>query len=203
MYAREIDTALLRLTLLRQEEWSDFGLAALSASLSLLATQVEPGFAWPLLIGGFVMAARGARALILRDELVERLAAERAAYAIAEIRKRAMRETAMDRRRYFAACIRSALRDEHAPDRALATDELEELTLELEDETLALEPASAVSCARLVSDPGDLSFASPPEELRSRARQIRSGFHPRSDAPPPGSSASTACVATPRRADPR
>jgi len=44
--------------------------------------------------------------------------------------------------------------------------------------------ACAVACARLVSDPSGsplLRLDSSPEELRSNARHIRSGFAPRTD----------------------
>ena len=61
----------------------------------------------------------------------------------------------------------------------LAAEELEALACELEDEELALDPACAVACMRLLSDVSEsplLNPALPPELLRSRVRQIRSGF---------------------------
>jgi hypothetical protein len=67
----------------------------------------------------------------------------------------------------------------------LAAEELEALASELEDDELALDPACAVACMRLLSDLSAsplLNPALPPEELRSRVRQIRSGFEARQAA---------------------
>jgi len=62
-----------------------------------------------------------------------------------------------------------------------AADELEALVTELDDDDLAIDPACAVACVRLLSDLAGsplLNPERPPEELRSRVRQIRSGFEP-------------------------
>jgi hypothetical protein len=63
-----------------------------------------------------------------------------------------------------------------------AAEELEALASELEDETLVLDPASAVACVRLLSDVAGsplLDPALPAEVLRWRVSQIKSGFSPR------------------------
>jgi hypothetical protein len=60
-------------------------------------------------------------------------------------------------------------------------DELDALAAELEDDGLALDPVAAVACVRLLSDlPASplLNPAAPVSDLRSRIRQIRSGFAP-------------------------
>ena len=185
MYARAIDDAAFRLRELRREEWGDLGLAAVAVSLSLLATQLWPTLALPFFLGGAVVAARGARAAWRRWELVDGLAAERDAYVIEEVRRWALREAASERRRLFAAYIRSALRQPPPGGFGVAAAELAELASELEDETLALDPACAVACARLVRDPDGsplLNAALGSEELRSRVRHIRSGFAPQEDS---------------------
>ena len=67
----------------------------------------------------------------------------------------------------------------------LAAEELEALARELEDDELALDRAFAVACMRLLSDVSaspHFNPALPPERLRSRVRQIRSGFEPRQAA---------------------
>lgn len=182
MYARAVDDASARLRELRQEEWQDLVLAAVALGLALAATQIRPAFAIPLFLGGAVVAALGVRALWRRWDLLERLAAEREAHVISEVRAYASREATMDRRRWFAALIRSRLAQ---PDPAFeervgsAASELEALACELDDGEIGLDPACAVACARLVSDPAQsplLNHALPPEELRSRVHQIRSGF---------------------------
>jgi hypothetical protein len=189
MYARAVDDASVRLHELRQEELQDFGLAALAFGLALAATQVRPAFALPLFLGGVAVGALAVRALWRRWDLVDRLAGERDAYVISDVLAYASRETTKERRQWFAAVIRSVV---NQPGSAgvgriqAAAEDLEGLASELEDEELALDPLCAVACARLVSDPGQsplLNPALPPEELRSRVRQIRSGFAIRGSRP--------------------
>ena len=130
-------------------------------------------------VGGLVVAGLGLRALWRRWDLVDRLAGERDAYAIPEVLAYASREATMKRRRTFALLIRNRLPEPIPRRLASAADELEGLCVELEDDELALDPACAVSCMRLLSDTADsplLDPARPPDELRSRVRQIRLGF---------------------------
>ena len=189
MYARAVDDASVRLHELRREELQDFGLAALALGLALAATQLRPAFAMPLFLGGVAVGALAVRALWRRWDLVDRLAGERDAYVISDVLAYASRETTKERRHWFAAVIRSVVSQ---PGPAVvarvhaAAEDLEALASELEDEELALDPACAVACARLVSDPSQsplLNPALPPEELRSRVRQIRSGFTIRGSRP--------------------
>jgi hypothetical protein len=191
MYARAVDDASARLHELHQEERQDLGLAALALGLALVAAQVRPAFAMPLFLGGVAVAALGVRALWRRWDLVDRLAGERDAYLISDVLAYASRETTKERRYRFAALIRSIVSQ---PGPAVvarvhaAADDLEALASELEDAELALDPACAVACARLVSDPAQsplLNPALPPEELRSRLRQIRAGFSIRDSRPAP------------------
>ena len=185
MYARAVDEASSRLRELRQEEWQDLGLAAVSVGLALAATQVDPAFAMPLFLGGVVVGARGVRALWRRWDLVDRLAGERDAYAIPEVLAYAAREATVARRHTHAALIRGELEQTELAYRdrvMLAVEELEALACELEDDELALDPACAVACMRLVSDVSESPLLNPdlpPELLRSRIRQIRSGFEAR------------------------
>jgi hypothetical protein len=182
MDARTVDDAALRLRELRHEEWSDLSLAAAAAGLSLLATQLWPELALPLFLGAFFVAVRGVSAAVRRTELVDGLARERDAYVIGEVRQRAVRDTAPDRRRLFASEIRAALRHPPPGGFGRAAPELEALASELDDATLKLDPACAVACERLVRAP----YGSPLfnagvglDLLYSRVRQIRSGFAPR------------------------
>jgi hypothetical protein len=182
MYARAVEEAGARLRELRVAEWEDLGLAALALVLAIEATQVRPSLAIPLFLGGLTVGVLGIRALWRRWDLVDRLAGERDAYVIPEVLAYASRETTMDRRQSFAALIRNALpalgRPVDARVSAVA-DELGALVAELENAELVLDPVSAVSCFRLLSDPMAsplLNPELPPEELRSRVRQIRSGF---------------------------
>jgi hypothetical protein len=185
MYARAVDEASSRLRELRQEEWGDLGLAAFALGIALVATQVRPAFAIPFFLGGVVVGARGITALWRRWDLVERLADEPDAYVIPEVLAYAGREATVDRRHIYAALIRGELQQTGLAygDRVTrAAEELEALVLELEDDELDLDPACAVACMRLVNDVSKsplLNPALPPELLRSRIRQIRSGFEAR------------------------
>jgi hypothetical protein len=191
MYARAVDDAAARLRALRHEERGDLGLAVLALALACAATQVRPALVVPLFLGGLAVAALGIRALWRRWDLVERLAGERDAYVIPEVMTYASREATMERRHNFAALIRNQLPQPELPvvERiAAAAGELAALASELDDADLDLEPASAVACMRLLSDVAKsplLNPALPPEELRSRVCQIRSGFNPRRFAADP------------------
>jgi hypothetical protein len=184
MYARAVDEAAARLRELRHEEWADLGLAALAIGLALAATQVRPALALPLFFGGLAVGALGVRALWRRWDLVERLSGERDAYVIPEVLAFASRVATMERRHSLAVLIRSRLRRSRRAFGArsiAAAKELEALASELDDGGLALDPACAVACARLLSDPEKsplLNPKLPPEELHSRVRQIRCGFGP-------------------------
>jgi hypothetical protein len=60
-----------------------------------------------------------------------------------------------------------------------ATEDLEALARDLDDDELVLDPAAAVACVRLLSDRVQsplLDADSHAEDVRSRVRQIRSGF---------------------------
>jgi hypothetical protein len=184
MYARAVDDAAARLRSLRCEEREDLGLAALVLASAVVAAEIRPPLAVPLFLGGLAVGVLGVRALWRRWDLVERLSGERDAYVIPEVLAYASREAAIDRRHSFAALIRSRLPqpgvvcDERV---AAAADELEALAAELDDGTLVLDPAAAVACMRLLTEVGEsplLNPALPPEDLRSRIRQIRAGFKP-------------------------
>jgi hypothetical protein len=182
MYARAIGEASSRLGELRQEEFEDLGLALLSIALALVATRVRPVLAMPLFLGGVVVAVLGLRALWRRWDLVDRLSGERDAYLIPEVLAYAARESTIDKRHTYAALIREELQQTGLACGHRVTpvaEELEELVRELEDKELALDPACAVACKRLVSDPSAsplLNEELPPDELRSRILQIRAGF---------------------------
>jgi hypothetical protein len=185
MVARAVDEAAERLRELRHEEWEDLGLAGVAVALAVAATLARPSLAMPLFLGGIGVAALGVRALWRRWDLLDRLSGERDAYAIPEVLACATAQATIDRRRSYAALIRSRLAHPGMagdPRRSVAGDELEALAAELEDADLALDPAAAVACARLLTDLDGsplLNPALPPEELRSRVRRIRAGFEGR------------------------
>jgi len=184
MYARAVDGAAARLRELRHEQCRRLGLAAVALGLAVAASEVRPALALPLLLGGLAVGALGMRTLWLYWDLLDRLAGERDAYVIPEVLAHASREATGERRRGYAASIRSRLGRPGPvcePRAAAAAEELRALAAELEDGGLALDPACAVACMRLLSELDGCPFLDsplPPEELRARVRQIRFGFKP-------------------------
>jgi hypothetical protein len=181
MYARAVDDAATRLRELRREQWEDLALAALALGLALAATEIRPALAIPFFLGGLVVGALGVRALWRHWDILERLAGERDAYVISEVLSFASREATMERRRDFAAQIRSTLRGPVETRVSAAAGELEALASELDDGELALDPACAVACMRLVSELAESQLLDPaptPADLRSRVCKIRAGFTP-------------------------
>lgn len=180
MYARAVDDGAAKLRALRHEEWEDLGLGAMAVALAVAATQVWPEFALPLFVGGIAVGVRGVRAAWRRWDLVDRLAGYVDAYVIPEVLAYASRHASMERRRTFASYLRSRLLTTDERIAAVARD-LEALAAELEDDSLAFDPAAAIACMRLLSEPESplLDRAAAADELRSRVLQIRSGFKPR------------------------
>ena len=183
MDARTVDAAARRLGELRRDEVANLGLGALALAAAVAAAELVPDLALPLFLGGLFVGGRGMVALWRRWDLLERLSEERDAYAIPEVLAHAAREATLERRRSFALAIRGWLctpGPELEQRVAVARSELEALVAELEDPELALDPACAVACGRLVGDPAGplLDRSLPPEELRRHVRRIRSGFSP-------------------------
>jgi hypothetical protein len=183
MTARRVDEAAARLRDLRQDEWSDLGLAGVAMGLAIAASTLHPPLALPLVIGAFVLLVLGLRALIQRCELFDRLLLDEDAYSIAEIRRRAAKTASMNSRRELAASLRRRL--DPLPGYSIrarvaaVSTELAELAGELEDETLELDPWCAVRCEQLITSAADSPLhndALPAEDLLSRINQVRAGF---------------------------
>lgn len=178
MYARAVDDAASRLRELRREEWEGLALGALALALALCATQVRPSFAVPLFLGGLIVGGRGLVAGVRRFDLVDRLADERDAYVIAEVRSHAAREATMARRRDCSSTIRwlLAMQGEGSDGLSGLAGALELLATELDDTGLELDPACAVACARLLDD--EESLLRDGASMRARVDRIRAGFTP-------------------------
>ena len=184
MYARLVDESAERLRELRREQRQDLTLAAFVLALAIVASQAQPALAMPLFLGGIFVGALGVRALWRRWDLVDRLADDRDAYVIPDVMAYASRDATMERRHCSAAQIRGELARTTFVSTAtgVTADELEALTSELDDGDLVLDPACAVACRRLLTDPSESPFLNPAvsaAEVRSRVRRIRDGFRPR------------------------
>jgi len=185
MYARAIEESEAQLGELRRAEWEGFALGMPFLGSALAASQLHPAFALPLFFGGLAGMVLGIRAAYRRWDLLDRLVCERDAYTIPDVRAEALREATPERRHDLAVSVRLML-NEHgsrAADRAASVaEDFEALARELDDDELALDPAAAVACARLLRDPAnsllfdETAYA---DDVRSRVRQIRTGFNRR------------------------
>jgi hypothetical protein len=181
MIARAVDDASSRLHDLRVEECEDGAVAVAALVLAVVAATIRPGLALPLFLGGLFVGFRGLRAAWRRWDLVDRLLVEPDAYTISEVRARAKHEASMSNRRGLSRLIRCSLASDENTRIAWVSRELAALADDLLDPQLELEPAAAVACSRLLTEPATsplLNSALPVEDLRSRIVQIRAGFHP-------------------------
>lgn len=166
---------------LRLEEWEDGAVAVAAFGLAIAASAVRPALALPLFLGGLFVAGRAVVASLRRGELLDRLLDERDAYALPEVRGRAEEEASMINRRRLSRVIRARLELAVEPRFVANAEQLTELAKELVDPLLELDPACAVACSRLLSDPDRsplINASLPAEDVGSRLVQIRSGFRP-------------------------
>lgn len=185
MDARTVDKSAAALSELHREGRDTLAVALLGFAGATVASQLAPSLVLPTLVTGAVMALFAGRALLRQRELLDRLTADRDAYAIRGVRMRGERAASMKHRRSFAASIRGlptypgvALVGRVAayrPELALLADQLER-------PDLALDPFAAVACQRLLTD-GQKSPLFNPElpsdALGTYLRQIRAGFESR------------------------
>jgi hypothetical protein len=188
VYAWEIDRATIELHWLREEEWVNAGLAALMFALAVGASEFTRSLAVPLFVGGLTSTILATRAHWRRWDLLDRLALDREAYRIPEVRLRADRAATMGSRHVLAECIRHLLDPPGYPCAARVRAEaegLEALAHELDDPTLFLDPACAVACKRLLTE-ADVSplfnETLPADDTSARIRQIRTGFRRRDES---------------------
>ena len=189
MYAHAIQEAEAQLVELRHDELQRGGLGVAALGASIAATVVYPPLAFPLFLGGLTIAALAVRAIWGHWDLVDRLADDRDAYLIPEVRAYAARDARTDRRLAHAELIRSWIGRPALPTEARIVEyahDLEELARDLADDRLELDPASALACRRLVSDPTVsplLNDSLPGDGVRLWILRIRAGFTSRYDMP--------------------
>jgi hypothetical protein len=184
MYARVLEEAEARLVNLHHDEVQRIALSAVALGASLAATVVYEPLVVPLFLGGLVLGVLGIGAIWRHWDLLDRLADDRDAYSIPAVRAYAARDARMDRRRGNAAQIRAWIRDPLPEDARIVefAAALEELARELEDDALDLDPACAIACRRLVTDPAASPLfddALPGEDVGSTIVRIRTGFRRR------------------------
>ena len=167
---------------LRREEWEDFAVAVAAFALAVAASSLRPAFAFPLFLGGALLAFRAVLAGWRRWDLLDRLLVEPDAYAIPEVRVRAEQQASMANRRSLNRAIRFRLELGENPRVAANADDLAALAKELVDPQLVLDPVCAAVCSRLLTDEVGsplINFELPADDLRSQLLQVRSGFRTR------------------------
>jgi hypothetical protein len=179
MVARRVEEAGRRLRELKREEYEDAAVALAAFGLTLGAAEFWPELVVPLLVGALFLSGKTYVVLWRRWDLLERLAGERDAYEIPEVRARAEQQASMHNRQTLSRAIRTRLELGENPRITVAADDLAALADELADEELDLDPACAVACSRLLTDDATsplINLHLPAEDVRSRVRQIRRGF---------------------------
>jgi hypothetical protein len=177
--ARAVEEAGRRLHELKHEEWEDAAVALGAFGLALAAATFRPDLAVPLLVGALCVFVKACLVGWRRWDLLERLIGERDAFEIPEVRRRAEQQATMHNRRALSRAIRSRLELGENPRLTFAADDLAALAEELADPELDLDPVCAVACSRLLTDSETSPLSNshlPIEDIRSRIRQIRSGF---------------------------
>jgi hypothetical protein len=181
MYARALQEAEAELVERRHDEQYRIALSALALTASIVATAVFPPLVVPLFTGGLAIGVLGVVATWRHWDLLDRLADDREAYSISEVRAYGAREARMDRRRFHAKLVR-AWTSSSDPRVADFVDELDDLADALENADLELDIATAVACRRLVSEPAAsplLDETSSGQDLRTAINRLLDGFHPR------------------------
>jgi hypothetical protein len=188
MHAHAIQEAEAQLVELRHDELQRGCLGGVALGASIAATVLYPPLAFPFFVGGLTIAVLAVRAIWGHWDLVDRLADDRDAYLIPEVRAYAAREARMDRRLAHAELIRTwTSNPTMAADARVVqhAHDLEDLARDLEDERLELDPACALACRRLVSDATVsplLNNSLPGDGVRPWILRIRAGFTSRCDA---------------------
>jgi hypothetical protein len=189
MTARAVQQLEARLDDLRRVGWARLGTAAAAALLAAPAHMLEPALSVALAAGSFVLAMLAVRAFVDRCDLIDSVATDRDALAVAAVRGRAERIAAPQELARTAATLRR-LADRESDSRLVACrPELLELADALS--TAPPERAVAVACVRFVetSESALFDVRVTGVELRSELRHLlalaRSAQPQRGSAPPP------------------
>jgi hypothetical protein len=189
MTARAVQQLEARLDDLRRVGWARLGTAAAAALLAAPAHMLDPALSIALAAGSCVVAMLAIRAFVDRCDLIDSVAADRDALAVAAVRARAERIAAPQELARAAAMLRQ-LADRESDSRLVACrPELLELADTLS--TAPPERSVAVACVRFVETSQSALFdvRVTGVELRSELRHLlalaRSAQPQRGSAPLP------------------
>jgi hypothetical protein len=176
VHARAITEAETRLVELRHDELEQLLLGAVTLGASLILTAAYQPLVLPLFLGGLALWLLGIRSLWRHWDLVDRLADDRDAYVIPDVRAYAARDARMDRRHANAASLRYWATQ---ADLTEVVGELEQLACDLDNPDLDLSPAYAIVCRRLLTDPtvSPLLNGGVADDLHEKIVEIERGFN--------------------------
>jgi hypothetical protein len=178
VHARALKEAQTQLVELRHDGFHQLGLGAIAFGASLAMNAIYSPLVLPLFLGGLAMWALGLRSYWRHWDLVDRLANDRDAYVISDVRAYAARDARMERRRANATVIRYWAQQSADPRITDVADDLEQLACDLEDAALELSPQCALACRRLLTDPtvSPLLDGAPADDLHAWIAEIEDGF---------------------------
>ena len=167
-----------QLVSLHHQVADDLALMFAAFSTALGATRIAPSLAAPLLVGGILSGTLALRAFWLRWDLIDRLAQDRDAYSIAEVRRFGERSASQANRLLLASFARHLAGGEPGE----IGEKLVRLAGCLEDGDMALMPDCAVACQHLLLGEGENGGGSFADDALVRLSHILAGFEPRTSA---------------------
>lgn len=186
-----LDDAVAELATRRRQSWEAGALAAVTGLLAVAAGLLAPRFTLALAAGAAVELLLAGSALFRRRNLLGRLAVQRSAYVIPEVKRYGCRFARLDRRRQLALSIRSLLDERRRrgtvclPERVEAyAHELDALAAELLSPATEVDPPSAVACFRLLTEGVESPLYNPQlpvDDLGLVLSRIRAGIHRSAD----------------------
>ena len=186
MLARDVEQAATALARSKRRAADAGLLGGASAALAVAATLISVPLVLGLAVGALAELAVAAGVVLVRRELIARLALDPAAYAIPEVEAYGRRLVRPPERARLAAWLDEIRVDAYLPGNLYLADrvsrfahELEALARDLGSPSLAIEPASAAACRRLLTHAVESPLYNPrvpAGELEIALRRIRAGI---------------------------
>jgi hypothetical protein len=183
---RELHEAGGAIVRARRRALEAVALAAVTATLAIVAAVLRPSFVVPFSAGaGMEMLLVGA-SLVRRQEWIARLALTPEAYVLPEVERYGRRLAEPRQRERLSASISRLLADAHLPGNLFLAERVRKVARELEAIARALlrpaasiEPASVVACHRLLTNAVESPLYNPrlsAADLELALARIRAGI---------------------------
>jgi hypothetical protein len=189
MTARELDRAASQLEHMRHQRRARLLMSVAAAALAAAAFVVSNTVAISLICGLACLLMLALVDTIKRRELIERLALNRSAYSVPEVRRYGHRLVVLSGRRRVAAALERVLTNAGAPGSYYLADrvhacrhEISALVEALRAPDTRAEPTSIALCWRLLKSAADsplYNWRLPAEDLRLAFRRVQAGIRRR------------------------